>query len=387
MTVPKDLRVLMVEDSADDAELIAREIKKAGLHLISKRVDSAEAMKTTLQKEDWDFVIADYSMPSFSGLDALHILKDSGQDLPFILVSGTIGEEIAINAMKAGAHDYLLKGNLARLVPAIERERRDAEIRAAKKRIESERLTLINQLQEALRARDEFLLIASHELKTPLTSLRLHIQLIRRIEKLGLPNEAQLQKLHNLHNALHQQVERLTTLIYNLLDISRISVGKLTLEIEQVDLGAVIRKVIEAFREDLAKANCQVIFEIKTAVVGYWDPLRMEQVIVNLVGNAMKYAKNSPITITLESVGDRAILTVQDKGPGIANKDQQRLFQRFERAASLDHVGGLGLGLYINKQIVEAHGGAIRLESEPGKGSTFTVEVPLKPVSIQKRAA
>ena len=112
----------------------------------------------------------------------------------------------------------------------------------------------------------------------------------------------------------------------------------------------------------------------------------MEQVIVNLIGNAIKYAKNSALTITLESVGDNAKLSFQDKGPGISHEDQRRLFQRFERAASSNHVGGLGLGLYISKQIVEAHGGVIRLESEVGKGSTFTIEVPLKPAAIQHAA-
>lgn len=373
----KTFRVLIVEDSEDDAELIARQIKRAGYDLIYKRVDSAVETSDLLRKETWDVVIADFSMPNFSGLQALEILKKSGLDLPFILISGIIGEDIAVQAMKSGAHDYLMKDNLTRLVPAIEREIREAAVRAVKGRIENERIVLINQLQEALRVRDEFLLIASHELKTPLTSVKLQMALMKRTETHS-PQEEKERRRKEVILSLDHQIERLEQLIENLFDVSRISVGKFTINYSKLDLASVVRETMQNLREDLKQARCHVELRANIPAIGEWDRLRMEQVILNLVGNAMKHAPGSPIRIAVEPLEQSVRLTIQDQGPGITKENQKKLFQRFERASSSVHVGGLGLGLYITKQIVEAHGGRIRLESEPGQGSTFIIEIPIK---------
>lgn len=377
--VGKELRILLAEDSQDDADLIAHQIKRAGYGLTYQRVESAEEVSMALREKSWDVVIADYSMPNFNGLEVLQILKKTGLDLPFILISGTIGEEIAVQAMKAGADDYLLKGNLIRLVPAVEREIREAAIRATKRRIEIERIELIDRLQKALQARDEFLLIASHELKTPLTSLKLQTQIMKRIDSQSFPQEEKKRRLQELLIALDQQVEKLTELIENLLDVSRISMGRLTLHLSECDLAKITREVVENLRTGLKRAHCQVEIRANAPVFGQWDPLRMEQVLVNLIGNAMKYAAGSTITVTVEPFAKNARLIVQDNGAGIAMEDQDRLFQRFERAASSNHVSGLGLGLYITQQIIYAHGGSIRLESELRKGSLFMIELPLEP--------
>ncbi|MCM2278636.1 MAG: hybrid sensor histidine kinase/response regulator [Oligoflexia bacterium] len=370
------LRVLLVEDSEDDALLVARQIRKGGYELITWRVDSASGVRAAIGDQEWDVVVADYSMPGFNGLEALEILKESGLDVPFILISGTIGEETAVQAMKAGASDYLMKDNLMRLVPAIERELREAFMRRSKRRAEAERITLIERLQQALEARDEFLLIASHELRTPLTSLKLHIQLMKRVESQALPPEAKVNRREELLANLERQLERLTLLVEKLLDVSRITAGQLSLEISECDLSDLARKAIAALREDLTKANCRVRLRADSPVVGHWDSLRLEQILVNLLENAVKYAENSAITVTVESRGPNARLIVQDRGPGIAKADQERLFRRFERASSANHVGGLGLGLFIIKKIVDAHGGTIGLESARGQGAKFTIEIP-----------
>jgi len=381
------LRILIAEDSEDDAELIVHHIKRAGYRLIYKRVDNARELTAALRKENWDAVISDYSMPSFSGLNALQTLKKSGLDLPFILISGAIGEDIAVEAMKAGAHDYIMKDNLTRLVPAIEREIREAGVRTSKKSIEHERIVLVDRLQEALRARDEFLVVASHELRTPLTSLVLQTQIIKQINSQNLPQEVKEQRRQEVMVSLEKQIGKLTNLIENLLDVSRISVGQFTINPSKFDLRSLVEEVLQDLCEDLRQAKCQTEIHSVASVIGEWDRLRMEQVIVNLIGNAIKYAKGSAITITIEPSGENARLIIQDRGPGISKANQAKLFRRFERAASSDYVGGLGLGLYITRQIIHAHGGWICLESEVGKGSKFIVEIPIKPALIKKQAA
>ena len=132
----KPLHILIVEDSEDDTLLLLRELKRGGYELVSERVETPESMKAAIEKDQWDLIISDYVLPRFSGLAALNILKESGQDLPFIIVSGNIGEDIAVGAMKAGAHDYIIKGNLTRLVPAVERELREADVRREKRQAE-----------------------------------------------------------------------------------------------------------------------------------------------------------------------------------------------------------------------------------------------------------
>jgi DNA-binding NtrC family response regulator len=144
VTIPR--RILIVEDSVDDAELAVRSLRQSGLHLTYERVDTPETMRAALEERPWDVVLSDFSMPRFSGLDALKLLQDRGFDLPFILVSGTVGEDVAVQAMRAGAHDYFLKGNLTRLPLAVERELRDAETRREAKRAEARYRTLFNRV-------------------------------------------------------------------------------------------------------------------------------------------------------------------------------------------------------------------------------------------------
>ena len=235
---------------------------------------------------------------------------------------------------------------------------------------EQERLRLI-QTEEALRLRDEFLAIASHELRTPLTSLQLELHSIgRRASELDDKIAVKLER------ALRSG-DRLTALVEMLLDVSRISSGRLTLRVERFDLALLARELCERFADQAARAGCEVRFHADAAgVVGTWDRIRIEQVISNLVGNAIKYAAGAPVDIGVDHVDGQAQLRVTDQGPGIPSDDQARIFGRFERAASIKHFGGLGLGLYIARQIVEAHGGTIEVHSERGKGASFTVRLP-----------
>ena len=203
---------------------------------------------------------------------------------------------------------------------------------------------------------------------------------MRRMSKKVVSPEMKERSIREMQNALEFQAERLAHLVSDLLDVSRIAVGRFHIRYMDADLVSVVRRTVETLGQDLEKANCPIEIRAGPSLEGRWDPLRIEQIVANLIGNAMKHAASCKITVTVESADAKARLIVEDQGSGIAQQDQERIFERYERATSIDHVGGLGLGLYITRQIVEAHGGTIRVESEVGKGSKFIVELPVRPV-------
>jgi predicted ATPase/signal transduction histidine kinase len=228
--------------------------------------------------------------------------------------------------------------------------------------------------QEAVRARNEFLTVASHELNTPVTSLMLAIQSMRRAGPTGRSIDPQATS--RLLELVARQGSRLTRLVNDLLDVSRIEAGRLQLELTDVDLGALVREVVERFEADLSQARCAVSIHGDAPAVGRWDRSRIDRVVTNLLANAIKFGAGKPIEIFLGAERGVARLAVRDHGIGIDSSQYNRIFERFERAVSERHYGGLGLGLYISRRIVEDHGGSIRCESRPDAGSTFTVELP-----------
>jgi PAS domain S-box-containing protein len=231
------------------------------------------------------------------------------------------------------------------------------------------------ELQQAVRLRDEFLSIASHELKTPLTSLQLQIEGLDRL-LVRRPERVDAERLTNTVKAVAGQARRMAELVNALLDVSRITAGRLEFEVSDVDLTDLARQTVERFKPSASSAGSDVALVLDGPVHGAWDRLRLEQVIGNLLSNAIKYGSGRPIEVEVRAGEGRAHLRVTDHGIGISEADQKRLFGRFERAASARNYGGLGLGLWICRKTVEAMGGEIRLASAPGQGSTFTVELP-----------
>lgn len=236
---------------------------------------------------------------------------------------------------------------------------------------------LAEDLRSAVRARDDFLSIAGHELNTPLAALQLHVQgLLKQVERgaLGSVPAALTERLEKAA----RQVVRLERLVGELLDVSRISSGRLTLQPEPVDLSALAREVAERFGEQLRQTGSALTVRTPVSVVGRWDRLRLDQVLSNLLGNAIKYGAGRPIEIEVHRPSSRtARLTVRDHGIGIPPEDADRIFGRFERAVSSQHYGGLGLGLWISRQIVEALHGRIYFEPAVAGGTTFVVELPI----------
>lgn len=240
------------------------------------------------------------------------------------------------------------------------------------------------ELTQALQTRDEFLSIASHELKTPITPLKLQLQsLARNIERSG-EECVQSDRLLRVTRICNSQINRLSRLVDDLLDVSRIRAGKLMIQPQETDLSGLVQACLTRHSEEAAASGCELRLEVEPGVKGEWDPGRIEQVILNLVTNAIKYAPGSPIEVRLQRDDSVARLTVRDFGKGIPESEQKRVFERFERAQSPSSVGGLGLGLYIARRIVEAHDGSIRTESPPDGGAAFVVELPLGPASKLK---
>ncbi|WP_224240153.1 GAF domain-containing protein [Hyalangium gracile] len=234
---------------------------------------------------------------------------------------------------------------------------------------------LYHEAQQAVRLREEFLSIASHELKTPISALQLQVQsLLSTLAR--SPSGPSPERLRRSLETVDRQVRRQTQLINDLLDVSRISAGRLQLQPERMELSALAREVAERFEPELARAGSPLLLQLSAETMGQWDKLRLDQVLTNLLSNAVKYGRGNPIQLVTETTSDRVRLSVRDGGIGIAAEDLARLFNRFERAVSERNYGGFGLGLWISRQIVEAMGGRIQVTSQPGVGSTFTVELP-----------
>lgn len=247
-------------------------------------------------------------------------------------------------------------------------------------RAEDERRKLLNELQEALRIRDDFLSIAAHELRTPLTPLRLQLGSLQR----KLPDAGGDPKIADKIQQALNQTERLASLVDKLLDVSRISGGKLVLEPEEVSLEAVVRDVLGQFAIKAERLGCEIRLQIDDPGLGDWDPLRIEQAVSNLISNALKYGAGHPVEVRVNGTENEATLVVRDYGIGIASPHRERVFERFERAVSSRHYGGFGIGLWLTREIVLAHGGRIDLESEPGQGSAFTIRLPRHPRPQEK---
>jgi len=234
---------------------------------------------------------------------------------------------------------------------------------------------LLDDLRGAIRARDEFLSVASHELRTPITTLALQVDGLSRLMREPVSG-AMSEKVTRRLEVTRRQVDRLAALVTSLIDVSRVTSGRVELAKHPADLVEVLRSVAERFGEEALRSGSSLQFESRGPIWGNFDASRIDQVLSNLLSNAIRYGRGRPIVVGVAGAGDTARFWVEDRGIGIASEHQARIFQRYERAAPAANYAGLGLGLWISRQLVEAMGGTISVRSQLDAGSVFTVEIP-----------
>ena len=251
-----------------------------------------------------------------------------------------------------------------------------AEQLAARSATAIDNARLYAQAMEAINDRDSFISVASHELRTPLSTFKLGVDVLSRLAR---TQQAELtERIPAVLDKVRNQSDRLERLVSQLMDVSRLAAGRLKLDVEPVELSDLVREVAGRFADDALVMETELRVDASTRAAGRWDRLRIDQVITNLISNAMKYGRGSPIDVAVATTESEVLLSVRDRGIGIALEDQKRIFDRFERAGLDKRITGLGLGLWIVREIVRAHGGRVGVESALGQGATFTVALPLK---------
>lgn len=237
----------------------------------------------------------------------------------------------------------------------------------------AERERLLREAQEAVRVRDEFLMIAAHELRTPVTSLQLHLE---RLERTVRGEGAAMAEASAKLEVVRRQVRRIAVLNESLLDVTRLQAGQITVAVANVDAPSIVREVVERLEPDFHRASTKLLLEAPLHLTVRADPLRLEQILTNLLNNALKFGAEKPVEVLVEDGPHEARIRVRDRGIGISPEAAARLFRKFERAAPAENYGGLGLGLFISRTLVEQMGGRIEVASTPGEGATFTVVLP-----------
>lgn len=251
-----------------------------------------------------------------------------------------------------------------------------AAMKAETARLTNDLYRANEQLEEAVQMRDMFISIASHELRTPLGAMQLLVELLRREATMGGGAGVAAERILERLEGIDRQVGRMSKLVDRLLDVSRLSEGRVSLELQRVDLVEIIERVVERQQEEAEDADIHLRIEADRPVIGHWDPDRIDQVVTNLVSNAIKYGDGNPVEIGVRDVEHTTEFWVRDRGVGIEPGDQERIFERFERTDSGVRKGGLGLGLWIVREIVHAFDGTIDVSSDPGEGTTFRVSLP-----------
>jgi signal transduction histidine kinase len=372
------LRLLLIEDSEPDAALLAASLVEAGFALTMTRVETAVAMSEALREGPWDVVIADYTLPQFDADRALALFNAAGLDAPFIVLSGTIGEERAGAIVRAGAHDFVLKGGPRSIVQVVERELREGAERRARRAIEARLLESEHrrlQEQEANRLKDELLAVVSHELRNPLNAILGWSVLA---QELSPPPDVDHALVVIERNARAQ-----AKLIDDLLDVARMRSGTLRSNIGQADVGELLRAAVDAIAPTAAEKRVALRLEVAPDVGSIAaDGDRLQQIAANLLTNAVKFTpEGGHAEITARRVDQRVVIVVRDDGLGMSPDFLPFVFDSFRQAdtSTRGAHGGLGLGLSIVKQLVAEHGGTIRAESEGlGRGATFVLELPVQ---------
>jgi signal transduction histidine kinase len=389
-----EAKLLIVDDLPEN--LLALDALIRGERRQVFQASSGEEALGLLLQHEFALAILDVQMPDMNGFELAELMRgtEKTKHIPIVFVSAA-GREMnyAFTGYESGAVDFLQKPldiqavqskvrvfvelfhqrqAINEQVIALEKSRKEQEVLLGELRAAQD------ELQRAVRMRDDFMSIVSHELRTPLNGLVLETQLRKLRLNKGDLSAFTLDKLKAMTDRDERQINSLVRLIEDMLDVSRIRTGKLSIRPTRFDLAGLVGRVLENYGAQIAAAGCEVTLSAAEPVSGVWDEFRIEQVIVNLLTNALRYGAKQPIDLRVRATPEGACIEVQDHGIGISATDLARIFQQFERVSSNGVSQGLGLGLFITEQIVASHQGTIEVESHPGQGSLFRVYLPLE---------
>ena len=393
------VKLLLVDDIGENLLALAALLRRDDLEIYTAL--SGAAALDLLLEHDFALAIIDVQMPDMNGFELAEFMRSTERTkrIPIIFVTAGSGEPShAFKGYESGAVDFLYKpldshtvkskvnifvemylqrGSLSRQVEALELARAEQEkLLVQLQQVQAE-------LQQAVRMRDDFMSIVSHELRTPLNTLKLELYTRKHYLERGDFEVFTPQKIEQMVNTDERQLDRLIRLINDILDVSRIRTGQLSVRPSRVDLGELAASIVEQLQPQCALSGCEARLRINEPAIGQWDEFRLEQVLVNLLTNAIRHGAGKPIEVHIDCRDDCAILSVRDYGIGIKSEDRERIFHQFERGKNERKGSGLGLGLFITDQIVRAHGGAIDVVSAPGAGATFSVTLPREMPAIK----
>ena len=365
---PGQLRVLHVEDNELDAELVSEALRKGGFSASVVVVQEEAEFVAQLLSHHPEVVIADYNLPQWTGMEALDVLRSKGLDIPVILVSGALGDVTAVECIKRGVTDYVLKDGLARLPEAIRRALQEKRVLRLRREAEEDLARKVEELARSNAELEQFAYVASHDLQEPLRMVAAYTQLLGERYRGKLDENADKFIGYASEGALRMQ-----TLIQDLLAFSRI--GRNGTALGHVDCGAVMDEVLLSLGPAMEETGALVTH---TALPVVWaDRSQMVQVFQNLIGNAIKFRGEDPaISVQAEKAGEQWLFSVSDNGIGIAPEYAENIFVVFQRLHARTEYPGNGIGLAICKKIIQRYGGKIWVEPRAGHGSIFKFTMP-----------
>jgi signal transduction histidine kinase len=363
------LRALLVEDNSLDAALVLRALNIGGFDVAADLVQDEAGFTRGLRTHAPEVVLADYNLPNWTGMEALKVLQSEGLDIPMILVSGALGDVTAVECIRQGATDYVLKDGLARLPEVVRRALREKRERLLRHQVEEDLAMKVDELARSNADLEQFAYVASHDLQEPLRMVTAYTQLLAERYRGKLDENADKFIGYAIEGAQRMQV-----LIQDLLAFSR--VGRNGPASGSIDCNAAIQEVVQTLASTIRESGATVSYAELPAVWG--DRTQVAQLFQNLIGNAIKFHGSEPpvVAVLAEKAGRQWQFSVSDNGIGIASEHAKNIFVVFQRLHARTEYPGNGIGLAICKKIVEHYGGKIWMESQPGQGSTFKFTLP-----------
>jgi signal transduction histidine kinase len=365
-----DVNVLLVDDLQENLLALEALIRQPGRRIFQAR--SGDQALSLMLEHAFALTIVDVQMPAMNGFELAELMRGAERTraIPIIFVSAAGREQnYAFRGYETGAVDFLHKP----LDPQAVRSKVNVFVELSRQRQQLQATQA--QLERAVAMRDDFMSMVSHELRNPLNSVYLQAQLRRKL--LAGPQPPDCQALLKMVARDERQIRSMIRLLDDMLDVSRLRTGRLAMSPAPFDLPELAQRVVETLSEQAAAAGVQITLQAPPQLRVQGDDFRIEQVATNLLTNALRYGQGKPIAVRVAAAGGEAVLAVRDQGRGIAPADQERIFGQFERAEGAAQVPGLGLGLFIARQIAEAHGGRLEVQSAWGEGAEFLLRLPL----------